>query len=1097
MNDAPENQAESQAEDPPEKPQKVKKVKPAKQPKKPKADKPAGVTRRLVAISAEIAMVLFGLCVVSAAIITWRLSNGPIEVGFARKYIESELSDPAHDLAVALGSVYLEWSLAEARPVITLHDVALINTQKKRTALAFETASISLSRQGLFFGQIVPRTITIEKPLIAVVRTVDNGFQLGFNQMQPESTEESDFFKILDELARPSSEAPRDWPLRHLQSLVITQASMMIEDHVLKQSWLVPKIEIAFRRGHQNLVMASSLWLESDLVKRPTLETEATYQGSSHNLTVQARVLGLRAAFLATKYPDLEWLRGQNVILNGTAQAQLGAGFKLDRLDATLESRNGQLMISDIYERPFPYQQMQLDMGYDGAAKTVTLRDSRVVMNPDFIFTLSGTAVETAPGQIHAPVRLHIETLAHPQVVAFWPSILQGQSSEKWALQRLSKGRLYDSDINAVISAIKTEREEDGEQKVDWSVDLDSMTMDFAMEKMDVAYSSSLMPVTEGDGRGHYDYGTDIMVIDVEKGRLGDLTIKSGKITIDTVYQAGIGTAVIEGDFSGPLKTVFDYIALDPIGIDDLPLDRAGIKGNVDFQLKVELPTAADLDADEIVVSADGVADDVLLPKLIKGLDVTGGPVKVSVKDGQLRAAGKGRVDGRETDFTYHQYFDSTGRDYSGQVVADLVVDEALRLHFGADLSDWIGGAMPARITYTERGGGTTDIAAIVDATPGVLTVKPMNYTKNPGAAGKISFRAMLEKGVLKSINGLTVEGPGLNAEGGTLVFAGAEARLSSGKFTRARLMETDVVVDFTLSAKNHLEMTIGGAFFDATPFLENNKKSGRAAGAAEKNYTGPSLVARVSAARMRTAEARMVHNAKIYADMNNQGLLQTLEMDAQAGRGNIIFRYRPDGPGNKMVLRIETDDAGAALQAFDVYENIEGGTLLVAGESVPGGNPQLVLGKAELHNFKVVNAPVLARLVNALSLPGIMQLLGSDGISFSRLEADFGWEMLRGGNLFTFRNGRTAGASMGLTFEGSVNGVNDTIAINGTIVPMSLVNEIIGSIPLVGQILSGGSAGGVFAATYSVRGPTKTPTTMVNPLAILTPGFLRRILFE
>ena len=170
---------------------------------------------------------------------------------------------------------------------------------------------------------------------------------------------------------------------------------------------------------------------------------------------------------------------------------------------------------------------------------------------------------------------------------------------------------------------------------------------------------------------------------------------------------------------------------------------------------------------------------------------------------------------------------------------------------------------------------------------------------------------------------------------------------------------------------------------------------------------------------------------------------------------------------------------------------------MLIAGESVAGGDLKLIKGKGEITNFIVFDAPVLARLVNALSLPGIMQLLNSDGISFTRLESDFGWEMTKGGNVFSFENGRTAGASMGLTFEGGVNGITDTMQINGTIVPVSAVNDLIGNIPLLGDILSGGSAGGVFAATYSVRGPTKTPTTMVYTLAVLTPWLLRRIFFE
>ena len=45
--------------------------------------------------------------------------------------------------------------------------------------------------------------------------------------------------------------------------------------------------------------------------------------------------------------------------------------------------------------------------------------------------------------------------------------------------------------------------------------------------------------------------------------------------------------------------------------------------------------------------------------------------------------------------------------------------------------------------------------------------------------------------------------------------------------------------------------------------------------------------------------------------------------------------------------------------------------------------------------------------------------------------------------------------------------------------------------------MLSGGSEGGIFAATYTIKGPQDDPNVAVNPLSMLTPGIIRRILFE
>ena len=53
----------------------------------------------------------------------------------------------------------------------------------------------------------------------------------------------------------------------------------------------------------------------------------------------------------------------------------------------------------------------------------------------------------------------------------------------------------------------------------------------------------------------------------------------------------------------------------------------------------------------------------------------------------------------------------------------------------------------------------------------------------------------------------------------------------------------------------------------------------------------------------------------------------------------------------------------------------------------------------------------------------------------------------------------------------------------------------MLGRIPVLGNILTGGEkGGGVFAATYTMTGPMEEPVILVNPLSALTPGFLRNL---
>jgi hypothetical protein len=93
-------------------------------------------------------------------------------------------------------------------------------------------------------------------------------------------------------------------------------------------------------------------------------------------------------------------------------------------------------------------------------------------------------------------------------------------------------------------------------------------------------------------------------------------------------------------------------------------------------------------------------------------------------------------------------------------------------------------------------------------------------------------------------------------------------------------------------------------------------------------------------------------------------------------------------------------------------------------------------------------------------------------------------------------KGGETSGASLGLTFEGNIDNWTNLLDITGTIIPVSDLNKMLSVIPLVGDILTGGGKG-VFAATYSIKGTKDKPTVIVNPLAALAPGILRKMFFE
>ncbi|MCB1556553.1 MAG: heme utilization protein, partial [Alphaproteobacteria bacterium] len=506
---------------------------------------------------------------------------------------------------------------------------------------------------------------------------------------------------------------------------------------------------------------------------------------------------------------------------------------------------------------------------------------------------------------------------------------------------------------------------------------------------------------------------------------------------------------------------------------------------------------------DQVQITADGTLSNVRMPGIVKGMDLTGGPLSLNVTKDTVQIAGKAKLDGRPVTLRWQQYIDTAKAPYDSQVTAELVADEALRTRLGVDLDGWLSGAVPVNVTYTEFPGRRAEAAIQMDITPATLSLKPFDATKPPGVSGQATALLHLENGEARDIKELTVQSADMRIEDGTITFRKDSASGTSGQTTiergnisRAVFGENDFSLMFETTPAGAFKIAIDGAFMDARPFLGKDKKGKDKKAKSTDAYEGPAMVVSVSVARMRTHTARIVEGAKIYLDRDKTGAIQQLEMDAVAGAGAVYFRFKPDETG-ALALRFEADDAGAALRAFDLYNNMAGGRLVVAGRAENPATPKTLKGTVALTDFHVTNAPVLARILGGLGPTGLSQLLGGEGLYFARLESGFEWIIRPQGDIHLIRDGRTSGSSLGLTFDGKIDKEAGTTDIEGTIVPMSGVNEIIGNIPLIGDILAGGRGGAIFAATYAIKGPSAEPTVTVNPLAVLAPGILRRILFE
>ena len=173
----------------------------------------------------------------------------------------------------------------------------------------------------------------------------------------------------------------------------------------------------------------------------------------------------------------------------------------------------------------------------------------------------------------------------------------------------------------------------------------------------------------------------------------------------------------------------------------------------------------------------------------------------------------------------------------------------------------------------------------------------------------------------------------------------------------------------------------------------------------------------------------------------------------------------------------------------MNFYENMQGGRLEIAGkyEDETPGRP--LIGRAQVHGYRIVNAPVLAHVLSIMALTGILDALEGDGLAFRALEIPF----VLGPGWLEIKDAKATSMSLGFTASGTVYTNADVVDISGTVVPAYAINSALGHLPVLGNIFTGGEeGGGIFAVNYSMSGPASRPTVTVNPLSALTPGFFR-----
>jgi len=179
--------------------------------------------------------------------------------------------------------------------------------------------------------------------------------------------------------------------------------------------------------------------------------------------------------------------------------------------------------------------------------------------------------------------------------------------------------------------------------------------------------------------------------------------------------------------------------------------------------------------------------------------------------------------------------------------------------------------------------------------------------------------------------------------------------------------------------------------------------------------------------------------------------------------------------------VRLQSQDAGAVFRATGIFSRARGGVmdLVLTPRGSGKGNYD---GQLAVRDLRVQDAPVLAELLSAVSVIGLLEQLGGEGLLFNTVDGRFTLSPDR----VEIVEAAAMGASLGVSMSGAYGLKSGRMELRGVVSPIYMVNAL-------GQIVSRRGEG-LFGFNYTISGTAKAPAVSVNPLSILTPGIFREI---
>ena len=1048
-------------------------------------------------------------------LIAWQFSRGPIPLGFLSPYIESAVNDGSRDFTLKMGDTILTWAGWERALDIRVLDVRVIN-RVGTTVGSIPEASFSVSGGALVRGDIAPKNIELFGPKLRFRRGADGKIDVGFGGA--ENAAEGAAIGLLSQLIETPTEGRF---LRYLTHVAIVGGDITVVDQVLQKTWHMPAADVRLNRYIDRLHGEMALLLETG-EHQVELDVIGDYVMASRRLKLDMNFKNAAPAVFAALTPRFAHLAALDMPFAGNITLEMPIDGGVDSFGISVSAGTGQLRLPAPFDQNLKVRSVKLQAGYSGAdgradikELTVSLAKGSHVKLPgqwDHNMPLSAFSLEASilngggkidvrkltanlngprvtlkgmvlgvgekgkPTDIEVAGRLETVPLAGLEKI--WPEAL-ATDTRNWILAHMRKGLVPFAEMQGKFQVLPG-----------GGIKVARLNGTMRAEGADVDYLPPLAKVTGAAADMAFDHNS--FTIRLDKGVSRGVSIKSGSIVFTGLDQFD-QFADIDLRLEGELGKQLEYVDQKSLGFATaVGIDPAKAKGHGATRLKLFFILEKTLTWDQVQIWARSKLSNVSMAEIFLGRDIRNGALDLRVDKRGMDVSGKVKFDSIPATLKWRENFSKKADFKSRYSVKAEIADVKHVRDLGLDMQpfsgDYIRGSVKADIEFTVLDDVDRRLEVKADITKASLSVPSFDWSKPSGVDGNANVVLNLARGLVVDIPKFSVKAKDLDVRG-KAKYALDGTGLERIEFSKIAYGRTAMKGALIPKPDGGWEAGFHGKSFD----LSHIWKDILADGGDSISGDQPLLDKLTLAVEFdqvwldEKAMARKVSGTFVRdRDLWRKILLKS-RIDEDT---DFDLQVLPNETGNRS-LSLVSDNAGEVFKFLDLYSNMSGGDLKITGTYDDAAPGQPLKGVISVKDYRISNAPALAHVLSIMALTGILDVLEGNGLAFSDLEVPF--DLNQG--TFRLKDAKATGVSLGFTASGKVFRHADVVDLEGTVIPAYAINSAFGRIPLLGGLLTGGEeGGGVFAANYTMTGPTEKPIVSVNPLSALTPGFLRNV---